>query len=154
MPVPLFHSLVDKYAVHKNAAIPVKFQTPLGIPILFAAVGAGVLTHPQQLAAPAGSTSGPHLCRSTPSPLCWELMFQALYSAAGASVQEISVRCPSAGRGLPNLGEEQFDVCHREKSKYLSLRKGNVNSSNSKWKKHNKLLPLRRGPRYSLAWRG
>lgn len=45
MPVPLFHSLIDKYAVQKSAAIPVKFQTPLGIPILFAAVGAIAHSH-------------------------------------------------------------------------------------------------------------
>lgn len=108
MPVPLFHSPVDKCAVQESAAIPEKFQTPLGIPILFAAVGVNVLTHPQQLAAPSESTSGPHRCQSTPWPLCWELMFQTLYSVAGVSVQEISVQCQPAGTGLPNLREDSL----------------------------------------------
>lgn len=40
----------DKYAVQKSAAIPVKFQTPLGIPILFAAVGAVGRSHVDALA--------------------------------------------------------------------------------------------------------
>lgn len=83
-------------------------RPPLGIPTLFAAVGANVLTRPQQLAAPSGSTSGPRHCQSTPWPLCWELMFQTLYSVAGASVREISVQCQPAGTGLPNLWEDNL----------------------------------------------
>lgn len=122
MPVPLFHSPVKKYAVQKSAAIPEKFQTALGISILFAAAGANVLTHPQQLAAPSGSTSGPRQCRSTPWPQCWELMFQTLYSVAGVSVPEISAQCQPAGTGLPNLGEDSLILVKR-KSKCLSLRK-------------------------------
>lgn len=101
--------LINMQFKKKSAAIPENFQTPpLGIPTLFAAVGANVLTHPRQLAAPSESTSGPHHCQSMPWPLCWELMLQTLYSVARASGREISVQCQPAGTGLPNLWDDSL----------------------------------------------
>lgn len=109
----------DKYSVQKSAANPEKFQTPLGLPILFAAVGA------KRAHTPTASLSSTREYRWSPS-----VSKQAMAFVLGVNVPNTVLRsrcvrprefCPMpACRNRSSKSVKvQFDVCHR-KSKYVS----------------------------------
>lgn len=128
------HRPADKYSVQKSAANPEKFQTPLGLSILFAAVGA------KRAHTPTASLSSIREYRWSPS-----VSKQAMASVLGVNVPNTVLRswcvrprefCPMpACRNRSSKSVKgQFDHSLSQEKKPVNIypRKFQATSSDSK----------------------